>query len=162
MGPTGREDNGMRPLVTLAFLMMAIAPARAGVATGTSSLAWMAGSWGGMKDGVEMEEVWLPPKGGTLMALHRNVREGKTISFELLRIEEAPTGLVYLASPQGRPATPFPAVETGERRIVFENPSHDFPRRILYWLGDDGALHARIEGTIKGEAASEEWSWTRR
>lgn len=108
-----------------------------------------------------MEELWTAPKGGTMLALHRDVKEGRTVSFEYLRIESGPEGLVYQASPRGRPATPFRLKEAAAKRVVFENPEHDFPQRILYWLTEDGALHARIEGTLKGKPQSEEWSWRR-
>ena len=45
------------------------------------------------------------------------------------------------------------------KRVVFENRKHDFPKRIIYWLGDDGALHARIEGDPGGKEQAMEWSW---
>jgi hypothetical protein len=41
---------------------------------------------------------------------------------------------------------------------VFSDPAHDFPKRILYWLDEAGALHARVEGDA---AMAEEWTWTR-
>ena len=72
-----------------------------------------------------------------------------------------PEGLTYFASPQGRAATPFRAIENGKNRVVFENKQHDFPTRILNWLGWDGKLHARIEGMLQGKAEGEEWSWSR-
>ena len=126
-----------------------------------ASLSWLSGRWAGFQDGTEMEEMWTTAKGGSLLGLHRDVKNGRTVSFEFLRIEAAPEGLTYFASPQGRPATPFRAVENGKGRVVFENSEHDFPTRILYWLGEDGKLHARIEGTLGGQPASEEWTWSR-
>ncbi|HEY4231046.1 MAG TPA: DUF6265 family protein [Thermoanaerobaculia bacterium] len=122
---------------------------------------WMAGTWTGVSDGTEMEEVWTPAKGGSMLGLHRDVKDGRTVEFEFLRIEAAPGGVTYWASPLGRPPTPFrmAASESGPNRVVFTNPKHDFPTRILYWLSADGLLHARIEGTLKGKPASEEWSW---
>ena len=126
-----------------------------------ASLAWMAGSWGGAKDGVENEETWTAPRGGALLGVHRDVRAGRMVGFEFLRIDTEKDGLTYWASPGGRPATPFPLKQSGPRRVVFENAAHDFPQRILYWLGDDGKLNARIEGTLQGKPAAEEWSWAR-
>jgi Domain of unknown function (DUF6265) len=52
-------------------------------------------------------------------------------------------------------------VESRDKRVVFENAEHEFPRRIIYWLGDDSSLHAKIEGTLGGKPASEEWTWRR-
>jgi len=136
--------------------LMAGAPESASV----DALAWMAGTWEGRDNqGVEMEEVWLAPKGGTMLGLHREVAGGKTASFEFLRIALEKDGVVYWASPRGRPATPFTLAETGPRRAVFANPAHDFPKRILYWIDEAGALHARIEG--EGAAGAQEWTWRR-
>jgi Domain of unknown function (DUF6265) len=128
-----------------------------------SSLSWLSGHWAGSQDGTEMEEIWTTARGGMLLGLHRDVKGGRTVSYEFLRIEAVPEGLTYFASPRGRPATPFRAVqgENAKSRIVFENKAHDFPTRILYWLSEDGRLHARIEGTLRGQPASEEWTWSR-
>ena len=106
-----------------------------------------------------MEEHWTSPGGGTLVGMHRDVSNGRTASFEFLRIEEQNGRLVYLASPRGAPATPFVAMEIGRERIVFENKAHDFPQRVLYWR--EGAnLCARVEGTMQGKPAAEEWRWS--
>lgn len=126
-----------------------------------SALAWLTGHWTGMQEGVEMEELWLEPKGNTMLALHRDVAKGRTVSFEFLRIEATAAGITYWASPRGRPATPFRMIEMRDQRVVFENREHDFPQRIIYSLGNDGSLHARIEGIQGGKSLSEEWTWQR-
>lgn len=125
------------------------------------TLSWLGGSWEGKQGELEMEEHWSPPKGASMLGLHRDVKGSRTVSFEFLRIEAGASGIVYWASPGGKPAVPFRLVESKAGRAVFENPDHDFPQRILYWLGEDGALHARVEGSAGGRAASEEWSWRR-
>ena len=123
------------------------------------SLSWIAGSWNGASGGVEMEEHWTAPKGNSMIGIHRDVAKGRTASFEFLRIEQQGDRIVYLSMPNGRsPATPFPLKEVSGTRVVFENPAHDFPQRIIYWKeGSD--LRARIEGTMNGKVASEEWRW---
>ncbi len=127
-----------------------------------SSLGWLAGSWEGRDgSGLEMEELWTTPKGGAMLGLHRDVKDGRMASFEFLRIESGAEGIAYLASPRGRPATAFPLKESVAKRVVFENLKHDFPQRILYWLTDDGALHARVEGDQGGKVVGEEWTWRR-
>ena len=124
-------------------------------------LAWLEGRWTGTEDGLEMEEIWSSPAGGALLGMHKDVKAGAMVGFEQFRI--APDGgkLVYFASPGGAPPTPFTAVELAGRRVVFANPRHDFPRRIVYWLDERGALHARIEGTVKGKPRAKEWTWTK-
>ena len=124
------------------------------------SLSWMAGSWSGSIGGIDMEEHWTAPNGNSMIGIHRDVGKGRTLSFEFLRIEQQGDQVVYLSMPNGRsPATPFPMKEVSANRVVFENPAHDFPQRIIYWKeGTD--LRARIEGAINGKAGSEEWRWS--
>jgi hypothetical protein len=150
-------------LVVVGILCLSLLPIyqRTSAASDLSDLAWMAGLWTGVKDGVEMEESWLPPKGNTMIGLHRDVKNNRTMSFEFFRIEAAADGITYWASPRSKPPTPFRMIELSGKKVVFENPQHDFPQRVIYWLEGDNALHAKIEGTFKGKAASEEWVWKR-
>jgi len=69
--------------------------------------------------------------------------------FEYLRIVEKDGGLVYVAQPGGKTATEFVLAEFGKTRAVFENPRHDYPKRIVYELSAEGGLSATI-GQLKG------------
>lgn len=149
----------MRRLLLALFCTLPLFAAEP-VATATiDDLAWMAGHWTGAVSGVEMEEIWLAPRGGVILGVHRDVREGRAISFEFLRIASLDTGLAYLAQPQGQPPTAFRLAESSANRVVFANPEHDFPQRIIYWL-KDGKLCARVEGPES--TRGEEWCWERR
>jgi hypothetical protein len=109
-----------------------------------------------------MEEHWSAADGGMMTAMHRDQRAGRVVSFEFLRVEAHGDSLVFVALPHGRNETPFPMKELAGKRVVFENPEHDFPQRIIYWQSRPGTLSARVEGTIHGKVESEEWTWTRR
>jgi hypothetical protein len=143
---------------------LASATAEAGDASRprVDTLAWLSGTWTGTENDLSMEEHWTEPAGGILLGLHRDVKDGRTVLFEFLRIEETPDAVTYWASPKGRPATPFKLVEHAEKRVVFENKDHDFPQRILYWIDVDGSLAARVEGTRGGKSSSEEWRWKKK
>jgi len=131
-----------------------------------ADLAWLEGRWVGVDGPLQMEEIWTSAAGGALVGLHKDVstRGGaaRMVSFEFLRIESGADGVAYVAQPGGQPPTRFALIEQAARRVVFANPAHDFPQRILYWLDDAGALHARIEGPKDGKTVSQEWTWTRR
>jgi hypothetical protein len=148
--------------IAILFVIVISFAVRAGAApTDLSELAWMAGSWTGVEDGVEMEEYWQTPKGKSMLGLHRDIAKGRTMSFEFLRIEATAEAVTYWGSPEGRAATPFRLIELKGKRVVFENPKHDFPQRIIYWLDNADVLHAKIEGTQGGKSSSMEWSWKR-
>jgi hypothetical protein len=147
--------------ILLAAALLAALPCRAAPgakADALAGLAWMEGTWTGEDSGTVSEETWTSPRGGMMLGVHRDVAGGKAVSFEFLRIQATPEGIVYFASPNGAPPTPFRLVESGLNRAVFENRKHDFPVRILYWLDAEGALHARIEGPGEKPKAFE-WVW---
>ncbi len=78
-----------------------------------------------------------------------------------MRIEENETGISYFASPRGSSPTEFKLKETQGKKVIFENPEHDFPQRIIYELKEGNKLVARIEGEINGEIKSQQWEWAK-
>ena len=115
-----------------------------------NDLSWISGNWAGTRStGSTFEERWSPPKGGAMLATSRSVNaRGQMFAFEYLRIMEKEGGLVYVAQPNGGTATEFVMTEFSSKKAVFENPRHDFPKKIVYEL-TDGGLTATI-GYIKG------------
>ncbi|HVS08300.1 MAG TPA: DUF6265 family protein, partial [Planctomycetota bacterium] len=85
--------------------------------------------------------------GGAMLGMARELKDGRMVAFEHLRIEERDGGVFYVAAPGGENSVAFRAVRLGTREAVFENPEHDFPVRIGYRLEKDGGLHARVEGS---------------
>lgn len=116
-------------------------------------IAWLSGNWAGARGtngSITFEERWSPPKGGSMLATSRTVNAaGKMSAFEFLRIVERDAGLVYVAQPGGAPPTEFVLTELSKTRAVFDNPRHDYPKRIVYELSADGSLTAII-GYLKG------------
>jgi hypothetical protein len=124
------------------------APAKAAI----GDLAWLAGAWGGTRGeggATSIEERWSPPLGGAMLGVSRTVSRGSMRAFEFLRIVERDGGLVYIAQTGGAPPTEFVLTELGGTRAVFENPRHDYPKRIVYELSAEGGLIASI-GFAKG------------
>ncbi|MGE3174560.1 MAG: DUF6265 family protein [Planctomycetota bacterium] len=113
-------------------------------------IGWLAGAWVGTRSsGATTEERWSPPLGGAMLGVSRTVSRGRMTAFEYLRIVERDGGLVYVAQPGGGAATEFVLTERTASRAVFDNPRHDYPKRIVYELSADGALTATI-GFTKG------------
>ena len=156
-------------LVMAAPFLLAVSPATVPAAgagpagpEAVASLEWLAGSWAGETGGLAMEEHWTSVSGGALLGMHRDVKNGRMVSFEFLRIDVSGGAVTYWGSPRSAPPTPFRLKELGPgRRVVFENPEHDFPQRILYWRTDDDALHARVEGPAGTGEKGMEWTWKR-
>jgi len=87
------------------------------------------------------------------LGMSRTVSDGETVAFEFIRIvSTGDGGLVFIASPSGQNTTGFALVSVTDHEVIFENPDHDFPQRIIYRLLSDEDLLGRIEGTINGTA----------
>ena len=113
-----------------------------------ADLAWMAGDWqtpaGGRR---QVDEHWTAPLGGVMMGVSRTVTGGKMTEFEYLRIVERADGVFYIAHPNARtPGTEFKLTKLTGDQATFENPQHDFPKRILYKKNADGSITASIDG----------------
>ncbi len=91
----------------------------------------------------------MKPRDGTMLGMSRTTRRDSTIEFEFVRIEERDKRLHYVASPSGQAGATFSSIALTDSTVVFANPRHDFPQRVLYTLRGDSLL-ARIEGTRKG------------
>jgi len=81
-----------------------------------------------------------------MLGMSRTVAGEKTVEFEYLRIEQRADGIYYVAHPKARcPGTDFKLTRASATEAVFENPQHDFPRRVEYRRTPTG-LHAEIAG----------------
>lgn len=124
-------------------------------------LAWLSGNWHQVKGAFEIEEYWMAPKGGTMLAINRSTKSGKTSEFGFLRIVERDGGLIYIASPEGREPVEFAAKQIEAGKAVFQNPRNDFPQIISYTAESPDVVIARIEGTTGGKVRSMEWRFVR-
>lgn len=111
-------------------------------------LSWLAGDWQTAPGGrTQIEEHWTLPSGGTMIGMGRTLAGGKTVEFEFLRLEERNGDIYYVAHPKARcPGTAFKLTRLTPQAVVFENPQHDFPKRVMYRRNADGSLTASIDG----------------
>jgi len=127
-----------------------------------SALQWLAGCW--TQDGRDAGSVeqWTSPAGGTMLGMNRIVSGGRTVAFEYMRITVNKDDMVeFIASPSGQETARFKMVSMNDNEVVFENPEHDFPTRIIYRHLSDGSLLGRIEGIDKGTPRTAEFPMTR-
>lgn len=183
---TPTSDAGVPARRSATHLAMPIAPAVAGAvafallalvvpsslsgqaAEGGDSLlapfSWMPGCWEGtLSNGARYEEWWMPEAGGLMQGVARMTREGRTITFEFMVLGVENGAPVFTAQPASAPApTRFPLVRRDGDRWVFENPDHDFPKRVIYANPAAGvAPFARIEGETGGQERSLEFPLAR-
>lgn len=147
----------MNKLLTL-LLLVAMPLAAADLKTA----AWLGGCWSYDDSDPGSGEVWMPPVAGSMFAVSRSTKAGKTVAFEYLRIiQDADGAITLFASPGGKEAVRFELVKISDREIAFENSAHDFPQHISYHRGDADELLGHIEGQINGEFREVDFPMTR-
>ena len=125
-------------------------------------LAWLAGSWTTKLGPMTVEEHWIEPKGGLMLGCSRTVAGEKAVEFEFLRLEERDGGkVVYVAHPNAKPGTEFVLTGSEGDAWTFENPEHDFPRKIRYARNSDGSVTATVSGEEDGRPRSLEFRYER-
>ena len=165
-----------RRLTRFAVVLIAVAPAGAVAAVHTrapeplgppriESVAWLHGCWQRTSANGVIDEQWMRPGGGTMMGLSRTVRRvgqvDSTTEYEFLRLFARDGKLVYAAHPSGQSPAEFTESELGDGSIVFANPQHDFPQRVIYRKRGADSLIARVEGTIGGNARGMDFPYRR-
>lgn len=120
---------------------------------------WMTGYWLSCANAEQVSETWIGS--GSEVMLGSGLTKAKDgVSFETMRIGKGSAGSLSLfASPDGAPPTEFPLKSADASRVVFENPAHDFPQRIIYARVAD-LLTARIEGRMKDRDAAMDWRYS--
>lgn len=125
-----------------------------------ADVSWLTGCWELTANGRHVIEQWTPVEGGTLLGLSRTTAGGRTIEYEFLLIRAGANGLEYVAKPSGQAEATFTATRVSPADVVFENPAHDFPTRIVYHRDGD-RLTAAVEGPRQGQTRRIEYPYTK-
>ena len=114
-------------------------------------LSWMSGCWKtpGENPKSFVIESWGKPY-GMMVGTGQTVREGKTTGYEFLRIEKRGEKIFYVARPaRAKTETSFELTSYKQNSAVFENPEHDFPKKISYSRQGD-RMKARVSAGERG------------
>lgn len=142
----------MKALFPAALLCCVVtATLSAQAASDVARLGWITGCWEQRNGTRVAHEQWMAPLGGMMMGMNRTVAGNVVRSWEQLRIEALNGKAAYVSQPSGQTLTSFGASFVSDTLVVFENPQHDFPTKILYRKVGADTLWARIEGPQGGK-----------
>jgi len=96
-----------------------------------------------------------------MLGMSRTVRGDSLLELEFLQILGQSGRVVYHAQPSGQRPADFVASAVSDTLVVFENPEHDFPQRIIYRRRGADSLIARIEGTRNGKTRGIDFPYER-
>ena len=118
-------------------------------------LAFLQGHWTSADGTTHATEFWAPPTPDAMAGMFHMTQDAKIVLYEVFTVEPDAQGLALRLRHFGAGLTPweserdgpseFRAIEIGASRAVFENPEHDFPRRLVYSVEND-ALRVELSG----------------
>jgi len=125
------------------------------------------GIWSMETDRGDRLEIWYIQDDSTMTARGLRVKKESrdTVPLETIRLELRGQDIIYWALARGQnneQAIPFELTEiTEEGEWIFENPKHDDPVKIIYWLLDNRELHVNTEGKRGGRDTKHEFVFER-
>lgn len=127
---------------------------------------WFIGEWGNKSTDGELTERWKKENDSVYLGeSYFVVGEKDTVFAETVRLEETNGKLAYIVTVPGQnkelPVS-FEMTSSTENQIVFENPKHDYPNKIIYNLIEKDSLIAEISGLKKGKPYTEKFVMKKR
>ena len=153
---TGRGVHrfpGLHAIVTSSALLLGAA-AQAGPCNSLEPARWLLGSW--VEDGGKriVTETWTEASPTTFEGegVTRERTDGPVVDGEALRLLAMADGVFYVAKVAHNDYPVAFRITTCEaNRLVFENPGHDFPRRLEYRRVDGDRLEVHVsDGAERG------------
>jgi hypothetical protein len=111
-------------------------------------LKWLAGNWEYTSPDKKstIYEHWTEPA-NLMLGLGSTVKSGRVSSYEYLRIFMDGDSIVYAAKPSNsKGETLFKLTLFEKNQVVFENPEHDFPKKIKYTKISDREIEVQVTG----------------
>ena len=129
-------------------------------------LNWVLGTWEMATPEGTFTEHWEKANDSTYSGHGMMVSpKGDTLFSERIRLEQSGETVYYKPVVSGQndgKETVFTEKSLSADEVVFENPAHDFPQRIIYKRASDSTLYARIEGMQGGKDRQEEYQYKRK
>ncbi len=138
-----------RSPIGLGVLLLSGGPVLAQQPT-VADLGWLPGCWERTTRTGQAFELWSPGQAGELTGSARVINPDRDRQTERLRIYRRGDTLVYEAHPVDQALTVFPLRAHGSDSLVFENPAHDFPQRIVYRRVGSDSLIAMVSNISGG------------
>jgi len=152
---------GLRRLTATAIAWLAtVAPplqvdaADAAACDSLDTARWMLGKWVADEGENRVFEEWRSLGSETFEGSGRTVsrKTGAVVSSESLRLVAMSSSVYYIArvSENAYPVA-FALTTCPAGRLVFENPGHDFPKRIVYSMQPDDSISVEVsDGRDRG------------
>ena len=122
---------------------------------------WILGEWESKSADGNLSETWKKVNDSTFQAQSYFIKEKDTVHFESITLQQNGEVLSYNATVKGQNSdkhVSFKLTNSTEKQLIFENPKHDYPKKIIYTQINEDNFVAEISGTLEGKATSEKFA----
>jgi hypothetical protein len=149
-----RQRMGTQMRRVCSMLLLLAASGNAG-AEGCSSLnvaEWLVGEWHATSGDKRMVERWQKVSPETFEGMGTTSRAAKVVESEALRLVAMEQRVFYVAKVAQNPIPiAFTLMQCDGQKLVFENPAHDFPKKLEYQLTNPDTFTVRVsDGAQRG------------
>ncbi len=119
-----------------------------------NDVAWISGCWKAKPNESRLNNVeqWSKPFGNAMLGTGMELKAGKLVSWEHMKIEAGAEGKITLViKPHNQKEASFTLTSTKPETLSFENPQNDFPQKVTYRKEKDGSMEIRIDGKVKDQ-----------
>ena len=122
---------------------------------------WLLGKWENKSDEGHLLETWKKVNDSLFIGESYFIREKDTLHSEKIQLKQKGENLFYIATVKGqnndKPVTFKRNIEI-EKQLVFENPKHDYPKKIIYNPFAKNHLMIEISGIQQDKPSSTRYS----
>ncbi|MDZ4711674.1 MAG: DUF6265 family protein [bacterium] len=117
-----------------------------------SLLEWLIGQWEGLQGSGVYHEEWEKVDDKELKGKAYTIKGGEITNPEKLNIKVDDSGVNYIAEvSHNESPVAFALTRYDENTFVFENPNHDFPKKITYVKMNENEFLATVEAEKNGK-----------
>lgn len=121
---------------------------------------WIVGNWEQkLPDGI-ISEIWTKDNDSTFSGKSYFIKEKDTIHLESIVLTQKKETLLYIPTVNGQnndEPVIFKLISDAEDTFSFENPTHDYPQKIIYKKVSSDRLIATISGIQQGKQSQESY-----
>lgn len=122
---------------------------------------WLVGQWENkMSEGI-LTETWTKKNDSTFSGTtYFIINKNDTVHSETIILTQLKDELIYSPTVKGQnndKSVDFILTSNVENSFVFENPKHDYPKKIVYKKVDENSLVATISGIEQGKQSTESY-----
>lgn len=129
-------------------------------------LAWIEGDWIYNSETGTITESWVKDSDSSYSGEGKFMdKSGNVKSSERIKLNQRDGVLWYvpvISNQNGGNPVYFKQVSVSPTEIIFENPDHDYPQRIIYKKISDTAMTAIVEGKVDDQPYKQEYLYIRK